>query len=404
MKDYKKLTDDFKNAFIKSVNTKEMVEMISKVKDASNDDSGTFEVIISTADQDRQGEVVDQNGWDLSFYMLNPVVLFAHDYQSLPVGVCTNIRTEGGKTIAQGKFAPADANPMGQQIRRLYDLGMIRTVSVGFIPKEFDPNDNGRILKAELLEFSFVPVPANPYALSLSQVKKSNIDVAFLMTKGFSFNLKEKETEEKGMDPKAVLMKAVEVYKDACMKEYSMHNDIHAKAVEVFKEVVKGIEIAKSEGDAFDNCFKEYSEKVALENQRHSKDMDMQCGILLKCMKDYVDGSMSGEDVGDNATADSVRMVKMVAEAMKHIESASNALKGIVDSSGGKKDGEPDDVTPPADPQKPADTTDGSKPLDDATKELSAFLTTRECLRAIDIAVGQALKNINQRDKANGKK
>jgi phage head maturation protease len=43
----------------------------------------------------------------------------------------------------------------------------LKTVSVGFIPKERDPENQRIITRAELLEVSFVPVPCNPNALSL---------------------------------------------------------------------------------------------------------------------------------------------------------------------------------------------------------------------------------------------
>lgn len=155
-------------------------ELVSKTKAATEESTGTFEVVVSTDDQDRQGDIIDQNGWDMSHYLNNPIVLWAHDYQNLPIGVCDSLDMKDGKLIARGRFAPEDANPFAQQVRKLYDLKMIRTVSVGFIPR--DVKDN-RILKSELLEFSFVPVPANPYALSI--MKEHSINAEEMITKGF---------------------------------------------------------------------------------------------------------------------------------------------------------------------------------------------------------------------------
>src|SRR5277367_471892 len=60
---------------------------ITKAKKAK-DDNGTFDVIISTEDTDRSGEIVKQNGWELTNYKNNPIVLWGHDYYSLPIGVC----------------------------------------------------------------------------------------------------------------------------------------------------------------------------------------------------------------------------------------------------------------------------------------------------------------------------
>lgn len=150
-------------------------------------ETGSFEVVISTADFDRQGESVSQAGWDLANYKENPVVLWGHDYYSLPIGICDSISVEGGRLIAKGRFAPAEANPFAQQVRKLYDLKIVRATSVGFIALE----QNGSVItKAELLEFSFVPVPANPYALSLGQVAKAGLDLAMLATKGLKLETK----------------------------------------------------------------------------------------------------------------------------------------------------------------------------------------------------------------------
>jgi len=178
---FKKLTEEIKTKIAEQLQTKEVQDFITRTKAA--EDAGNFEVVVSTADIDRQGETIDQNGWDLSFYRMNPVVLWAHDYFSLPIGIATEIEVKDGKLIAKGMFAPEDANPFAQQVRRLYDLKIVRATSVGFIPLETDGN---KITKAELLEFSFVPVPANPFALSLSKAQSLGLDLPMLATKGIT--------------------------------------------------------------------------------------------------------------------------------------------------------------------------------------------------------------------------
>lgn len=193
MNTYKKLSEEIKSALIEHLQSKEMQEFIEKTKAAN--DSGTFEVIVSTADIDRQGESIEQGGWNFGLYKQNPIVLWAHDYSMLPIGVTESIETIDGKTVAKGKFAPEEANPFAQQVRRLYDLKIVRATSVGFIAKQMEGN---KITEAELLEFSFVPVPANPYALSL--MKTNNLDVQEFMTKGLL--AKEEEQPEKPEEQK----------------------------------------------------------------------------------------------------------------------------------------------------------------------------------------------------------
>ncbi len=195
----KKFSEEAKAKLIGALSTVAVADFVAKTKAA--EDSGRFRVVISTADLDRQGEIVDQNGWDLKNYQQNPIVLWAHDYYSLPIGVCDKIGIEdvgSGRQglVAEGKFAPMDANPFAQQVRKLYEAGIVRTTSVGFIAGEMQGNT---VTKAELLEFSFVPVPANPYALSLAQVKELGLDTAMLAMKGL--NIEEKADPPQEGDP-----------------------------------------------------------------------------------------------------------------------------------------------------------------------------------------------------------
>ena len=182
-----KISTEISEKLFAYLETPETKEFLEKMK-SSTEDSGTFEVIISTADKDRQGEIVNQEGWDLSHYKNNPVVLWGHNYTGLPIGVTDSIELKDGKLVAKGRFAPESANPFAQQVRRLYDAKILRTTSVGFIAKEMEGN---MITKAELLEFSFVPVPANPMALSL--MKTASFDSAELIQKGLIVEEKAKE-------------------------------------------------------------------------------------------------------------------------------------------------------------------------------------------------------------------
>lgn len=126
---------------------------------------GKYKVLASTSAIDRQGDSIDQSGWDLTNFKKNPVMPWAHDYTELPVAKVTSIEVTQLGLEAEFEFAPAEGNPKAQQIKVLYDNGYLNAVSVGFIPKE----RNGKsITKSELLEISFVPVPANQEALRLA--------------------------------------------------------------------------------------------------------------------------------------------------------------------------------------------------------------------------------------------
>ncbi|HEX3861292.1 MAG TPA: hypothetical protein VHY35_06320 [Stellaceae bacterium] len=176
------------------------VEKIGKAADKN----GTFDVIISTEVTDRAGEIVRQNGWELTNYKNNPIVLWGHDYYSLPIGVCTETYLTEYNGVpalgAKGVFYPSDINPLAQQVRKMYEFGLKSgfhvgcTTSVGFIPREFEPDNRSIITRAELLEFSFVPVPANQgvgpaegRALTFEEAKELGLDMAELRVKGLEF-------------------------------------------------------------------------------------------------------------------------------------------------------------------------------------------------------------------------
>jgi hypothetical protein len=205
MPPYLKLTEEIAadiKARVKTLDFK-TIEKVRKDKQ----ENGTFDVIISTEDIDRSGEIVRQNGWELANYKNNPIVLWGHDYYSLPIGVCTEtyITEKNGVPAlgARGVFYPADINPFAQQVRRMYDygikagLGVGCTTSVGFIPKEFDESNRAVITKAELLEFSFVPIPANQgvgpaqgRAFTFEEAKELKLDQVVLAKKGIQFTEK----------------------------------------------------------------------------------------------------------------------------------------------------------------------------------------------------------------------
>lgn len=145
-------------------------------------DDGSQEIVISTDSVDRDGEVIEVDGWQLENYLANPVVLYAHDYRSVPIGRTLELRREPGQLVARFQFRdPAnDLDPVNQ-IRAAWEQGILRAASVGFRPLEWrrmDADDDApssseddwywgpkRYLQQELLEWSIVPIPANQEAL-----------------------------------------------------------------------------------------------------------------------------------------------------------------------------------------------------------------------------------------------
>lgn len=142
---------------------KKMAELVFK-EEWTPETTGVFKVIASDQTIDRAWETILASGRDLENYMKNPIILFGHDYRDIEniVGKATRVYVENNALVVEGVFASTE---YAQVCRTLYDEGILKTVSVGFIPLQRDAEDTSIITKAELLELSFVPVPCNPNAL-----------------------------------------------------------------------------------------------------------------------------------------------------------------------------------------------------------------------------------------------
>jgi len=134
-------------------------------------------MVFSTPDKDRHGDIVIQN-WVLDYYKLNNVLIDSHNYDSIThiIGKVNDIRVEDGKLKGELEFATM--NPKGVLAKEMVQAGFINTSSVGFMPLEFD--NEGIILKSELLENSLVSVPANARALFEKTVKEIKDTVQIL--------------------------------------------------------------------------------------------------------------------------------------------------------------------------------------------------------------------------------
>ena len=131
--------------------------------------------VASTAAVDSYGEIVEQT-WRLERYLSNPVVLFAHQSRELPIGQSTSVAVINGQLECVIKFATADANPKAEQVWQSVQEGVLRAVSVGFMPNEYrwEMRDGKEVLVLsdnELHEVSVVPIPANPEALAKMKSK-----------------------------------------------------------------------------------------------------------------------------------------------------------------------------------------------------------------------------------------
>ena len=163
-----------------------------------------YEFTASTSTQDRDGEVIDAAGWDLKNFKKNPVILYGHDYRSLPIGKASRVWLHNGSLKNTVEFPPEGTYEFADIVERLVDTGYLKTESVGFIPKKWEDGDGEKAprrtyTKQELLEISIVPIPSNPDAL------RNAVDDGVITTKQFEAITKPEEPEIEEVDANAQL-------------------------------------------------------------------------------------------------------------------------------------------------------------------------------------------------------
>ena len=113
----------------------------------------TIGFILSNANLDREGDSIAINGWDLVPYRANPVVLWAHSHDGLPVARALKTYIEGGQLKALDKFVAADVYPFADTVYQMLLNGDLNACSVGFQPSEWEMTDSGvNFQKQTLLE------------------------------------------------------------------------------------------------------------------------------------------------------------------------------------------------------------------------------------------------------------
>lgn len=145
------------------------------VKVGHQDPNDPLKFILSTADVDRMGDIVDQDHWQLADFKKNPIALFMHDHKA-PIGVWKNVRVEGGKLVGYLQLAKEGTSEFIDGIRSLVEQKILKAVSVGFSVKDYERmvDDEGyttgyRLLSPSLHEASLVSVPANQNALQTAK-------------------------------------------------------------------------------------------------------------------------------------------------------------------------------------------------------------------------------------------
>ncbi len=134
--------------------------------------------VITTVDPDRAGDVVVPTGLqNLDEYLTEPGR--AVGAQSRPRAA--DRRRASGSTCSRGGSSPRPGSregvPFAEDVFALYEQGILRGWSIGFVPRKAGrvPRPGGAVglyvTEWDLLEYSAVPIPENPGALTVALQK-----------------------------------------------------------------------------------------------------------------------------------------------------------------------------------------------------------------------------------------
>ncbi len=137
---------------------------VKAIEDADGDPNGEFDVILSAPTLDRDGEVLDSK----IFEPLPDHITFDIDH-----GMSTATTVGSGTPFYDGEVLRVKGTyssiPRAQEVRTLVREGHIRTTSVAFMGAVREEKDGvPHVVKAELLNGAFVPIPSNRESVVLS--------------------------------------------------------------------------------------------------------------------------------------------------------------------------------------------------------------------------------------------
>lgn len=158
----------------------EKIRAVARVESKDGEDDIT-KVIASTSELARDGWIVEPAGLNTASFLRTAAILFNHNYEH-PVAtpVATTLLDNGEKLEIAIRWPPPGTSVKSDEVRALVKTGVIRAVSIGFLPTEMEPIDpkqpwdGQRVLKADLLECSFVGVPADTGAIVTQRSEKES--------------------------------------------------------------------------------------------------------------------------------------------------------------------------------------------------------------------------------------
>jgi hypothetical protein len=137
--------------------------------EASSARGDEAEATATTGGLDRTSDIVRPEGAETEHYERNPVIFYGHAHtgaDSVPIAMATALGRTGDGWRIRWRWNTDEKYDLAQRVRRAWDGGFLRTLSIGFKPLRWEPNAAGgtTFTAWEWLETSIVPIPANAEA------------------------------------------------------------------------------------------------------------------------------------------------------------------------------------------------------------------------------------------------
>jgi HK97 family phage prohead protease len=184
--------------------------------------------VLSDLSVDAYGDIVgdanDPNlGWNLDDFKKNPIALWSHSSRD-PIGTWTDLHVKDRALRGHLHLAPPGSTKLVDELRALLAAGVVKGISVGFMPLEYKPRGNNggtHYLRQKLVEASLCAVPANPSALLTAKalgISRQTIAMIFKPTDTSSTAQRIRKARKGIRKAKALLQQADTPHKRATLQ------------------------------------------------------------------------------------------------------------------------------------------------------------------------------------------
>lgn len=187
---------------------KQLIDISVNLKGIDEEKRTIYGATASDGLLDRHGESLNPSGWKING---NVPILWGHDYSALPIGKTSQIYVEKGELKFDGFLS--QKYEFAKTVFDLISEGIIEKVSVGFIPLKWDESGEFTYSEMELLEISFVSVPANPRA-GIKQVTIDKLKTVEDSLAELKALVEKKEAEADDLEPELEVSDSEEEEKD----------------------------------------------------------------------------------------------------------------------------------------------------------------------------------------------